>query len=373
MIDQELSIPVEQESHDFKCPSCGGHQQFDPATSQLRCEQCLSTLDLPAIEKKTLIEYDFSAMENRDGRSFYRQSRTTRCDSCGAQIELEPFTIALRCSFCGSSQVTDISSMPTIPPEAVVPFAINRQQASERFKKWLGRRLFAPSAVHREYLPDRLNGVYLPYWTYDAATETTYAGMAGEHYYVSENYTVVENGRSAVRSRQVQRTRWFPISGAYAEAFDDVLVQAGSALDAKKLNKIEPFDLRAAKPYQDEFLAGFGASSYTLSVKEGFGTAQVTMNQAIESGIRAQVHADELRLTSQDTRYFDLKCKLLMLPIWASSFRFRSKVFQFLVNGQTGEVFGQTPVSPLRVSLAILLGLILSIGLYQLIAFLTNS
>ncbi|MDD2534421.1 MAG: hypothetical protein PHC86_06950 [Eubacteriales bacterium] len=364
---------LEQTSQDFKCPSCGGHQQFDPASQQLRCEQCQTTVAVPTIAKTELVEYDFESIANQDGRAFYRQIRTTRCDSCGAQVELEAFAIAVRCAFCGSAQVTDLATSPAIPPEAVVPFATNREQASKSFKKWLGRHIFAPAAVHREYLPDRLHGVYLPYWTYDTATETTYAGMAGEHYYVTESYTAIENGRSVRRSRQVQRTRWFPISGTYREYFDDVLIQGGSTLEPKNLSKIEPFDLRAAKPYQEAFLAGFGANSYSVSVREGFDLAKQSIGRAIESGIRAQVHADELRLTSQETRYFELKTKQLLLPIWTSSFRFRSKTYQFLVNGQTGRVFGQTPISVVRVGLAILLGSILALGIYQLIAFLTNS
>ncbi len=365
--------PVEQDSQDFKCPSCGGHQVFDPVSSQLRCEQCHSAVEVPPIEQKTVIEYDFAALEQRDGRDFYQKSRITRCDSCGAQVELTDYVIATRCVFCGSSQVAEVDTVPAIPPAAVVPFAVNAIQASAAFKKWLGRRIFAPAAVHQEYLPDHFQGVYLPYWTYDSQTATQYQGMAGEHYYVTETYRAVENGRSVMRSRQVQRTRWFPVSGTYEEAFDDVLVQGGSSLDNKILNRLEPFDLRAAKPYQIDFLAGFRANSYSVSVREGYAVAQTIMDKAIEAGIRNQVHADELRLTQKETRHHDLKCKLLLLPVWASSFRYRGKIYQFLVNGQTGRVQGQTPISALRVTLAIILGVLAAAGIYQLVALMTGS
>ena len=42
-----------------------------------------------------------------------------------------------------------------------------------------------------------------------------------------------------------------------------------------------------------------------------------------------------------------------MLPIWCSSFKYQDKVYQFMVNGQTGKVYGKTPISVGKVILVI--------------------
>ena len=40
-----------------------------------------------------------------------------------------------------------------------------------------------------------LNGVYVPYWTYDCETTTDYVGQRGEVYSTTETYTTTVNGR----------------------------------------------------------------------------------------------------------------------------------------------------------------------------------
>lgn len=62
------------------------------------------------------------------------------------------------------------------------------------------------------------------------------------------------------------------------------------------------------------------------------------------------------------TVYRNITYKYLMLPVWMSSFVYKGKVYQFMVNGQTGKVSGKAPISPIRVAIAILIGIVI-IGL----------
>ena len=57
------------------------------------------------------------------------------------------------------------------------------------------------------------------------------------------------------------------------------------------------------------------------------------------------------------TVYRNITYKYLMLPVWMSSFVYKGKVYQFMVNGRTGKVSGKAPISPLRVAIAILIGI----------------
>ncbi|HOF27405.1 MAG TPA: hypothetical protein PLZ04_08180, partial [Clostridia bacterium] len=54
-------------------------------------------------------------------------------------------------------------------------------------------------------------------------------------------------------------------------------------------------------------------------------------------------------------KYNDIKYKYLLLPIWLSSFKYKEKIYRFMVNGRTGKVGGRSPVSALRVTIAILI------------------
>ena len=44
---------------------------------------------------------------------------------------------------------------------------------------------------------ETVDGIYVPYWTFDAHTESDYTGERGDAYYTTETYTTTENGRSS--------------------------------------------------------------------------------------------------------------------------------------------------------------------------------
>ena len=44
----------------------------------------------------------------------------------------------------------------------------------------------------------------------------------------------------------------------------------------------------------------------------------------------------------------------MLLPVWVSAYRFRNKTYRFLVNGQTGEVAGESPLSWQRVTFLVI-------------------
>ena len=60
--------------------------------------------------------------------------------------------------------------------------------------------------------------------------------------------------------------------------------------------------------------------------------------------------------------------KYILVPVWISSFMYKGKNYQFVVNGQTGKVGGKAPISALRVAIAILAG----IALLAFVLYLTN-
>jgi hypothetical protein len=278
-----------------------------------------------------------------------------------------------RCAFCGSPHVADDISVPGIRPESVVPFKVDRKQANESFRVWLSKRFFAPAAVKKEYLQNRISGVYLPYWTYDAGTESDYTAQAGDYYYVTVTRQEMQNGKSVSVQRQERRIRWRFVSGHYTQGFDDVLVTATKTVERKWLDKLEPFPMEALQPYRPDFLSGFSAERYGIDLKEGFTGAQQKMDAQIRQGITRSIVADEVRISSVNTRYENITYKHLLLPLWISSYRYGQKTYRFLVNGHTAEVTGSYPVSVPKVLLTILAVVAVVFVLYLLISQSTGT
>src|SRR5262249_21980552 len=56
--------------------------------------------------------------------------------------------------------------------------------------------------------------------------------------------------------------------------------------------------------------------------------------------------------------------KHVLLPIWIAAYRYKDKPYQFLVNGQTGEVVGRAPWSFWKIFLTILAVIAVAVGGY---------
>jgi hypothetical protein len=78
------------------------------------------------------------------------------------------------------------------------------------------------------------------------------------------------------------------------------------------------------------------------------------MDEVIRKDVKRQIGGDHQRIDSLQTRHSGVTYKHVLLPLWICSYRFRDRVFRFLVNARTGEVQGQRPWSWVKIGLAAL-------------------
>lgn len=289
--------------------------------------------------------------------------RTTSCPNCGAQVEFTGATHATQCPFCASPVVVDTGTQRHIKPQALVPFALTEDQARRAMTAWLGSLWFAPNTLLEYARKGRaMTGIYVPFWSFDAATRSRYTGQRGEYYYQTRTVTTRVNGRMQTRQEQVRHTRWYPASGRVARDFDDVLVMASTSLPARLGDGLTPWDLSALQPYTPEYLAGFQAEGYTVALAEGETQAKAKMSDVIASDVRRDIGGDEQRISSVDTTWSEETFKHILLPIWTAAYKYNGKSYRFLVNGQTGEVQGERPWSVWKIAFTVLLVAALVLG-----------
>jgi hypothetical protein len=233
-----------------------------------------------------------------------------------------------------------------IQPKSLLPFKLDNNTAKGEFKKWLKKLWFAPNDLKKAVLNfDHFKGVYIPYWTFDTHTSTKYVGQRGEHYYVSESYTTIQNGKSVSKTKQVQKTRWYSASGNVHQFFDDLLTVATKSVSEQYINKLEPWDLEGLVPYNRSYLSGFITEKYQIDLAEGFEIAKGIADPEIRNLVRRDIGGDVQQINSMVTNYNEVTFKHLLLPIYVSAYTFKGKLYQFLVNGRTGEVQGERPYS----------------------------
>lgn len=347
----------------FPCPACGGNMNFDPDAQALLCPYCNHKIDI-ANHEGDIHEYDLESAEESANTNWGNEKRVIQCESCGAKTVLDATITAQFCAFCGSAHVVKIEELAGIAPESVVPFKISRAKAQGLFVKWIRGRLFAPNALKSEYQTERMTGMYIPHWTYDADTHSTFSGLAGTYYYVTETDHIVENGVEKTVTRQVRKVNWWPTSGTFSCYYDDIVVNASEQINDHLMQRLQPFRLDELVLYRPEFLSGFLAERYSRGLKEGWEIAKVSIREDIRLGITKKIGADEVRNLRVSTSFKEIKYKHILLPVWISSYTYQGKIYQYMVNGQTGEVQGSCPISPWKVFIAILIGVLIVLGAF---------
>lgn len=359
------------QDHRFPCPRCGADLRFSPGEGKLICDYCGYSEPLGAARTATRPIPELDLRRGLDAAlpdTEMEVIRTSRCPNCGALIEFDPAVHSTECPFCATPVVADTGESRRIKPKGVAPFDITEAQARAAMNQWLGSRWFAPSGLQDYARKGRaLQGVYVPYWTFDADTKSSYSGQRGTIYYETRPVQVRDQqGRVRTEMRQVPRIRWTPVSGRVARFFDDVLVLAARSLPKSHTDALLPWDLTRLEPYQPEFLAGFRSEGYTVSLPDGLTEARAYMDRMIERDVRFDIGGDRQEVHSINTEVSDVTFKHILLPVWAAAYRFRGQSFRFVVNGQTGKVEGERPWSPWKIGFAVVLGLIVAAGLVWL-------
>lgn len=356
----------------FPCKQCGAQLEFAPGQEALECPYCGYREEIPRTEQ-AIREYDLgSALENLPhSEGWGTERRAVHCTNCGATTSFEPGQVAGACAFCGSSKVVEQpSSTNLIRPETLIPFAVTHQQASIAFSAWIRQGWFRPNDLKHAARLGRIQGAYLPFWTFDAFASSHWTAEAGYYYYETESYLDRdEQGNMVTRTRQVQRIRWEPAAGYREDFFDDELVCASAGLPPALVQNVLPFDLDGLTGYSPAFLAGFAAEEYQIDLQAGWVTAHERMEQAVYQRCAGDIPGDTHRNLHVNSAWSQRTFKHLLLPIWVAAYLYRDRTYRFLVNGQTGKAAGDAPVSWWKVALAILLLLLAAL----LIAYLSKG
>ncbi len=349
---------MSQKEYVFPCEQCGAKLNYSVATGNLTCPYCSHVNVIErAFTQVVERDYEKAIQELKNFSEHPSEISSSKCPTCAATFELSEDIHASECPFCGSAVVNEVSLYRPIKPQALLPFAIEKKKAKELFKEWLKNRWFAPNKL-KEYSAEdsKLEGIFIPYWTYDADTFSRYSGRRGDAYYVNESYS--ENGVS--KTRRVERIRWSNVSGDLKKSFDDILVMATNSLK----NSSYKWDLENLVDYSESFLSGYESEVYSIELDTGLKSAKVTMQRHIRNAVKRQIGGDRQEIRSLDSEYFDITFKHILLPIYASAFNFDGKLYSYVINGRNGEISGDRPYSKVKIAFAVMAALVIGGVIY---------
>jgi hypothetical protein len=285
------------------------------------------------------------------------------CESCGAKVVIEPLLRTARCPYCDSPSVVDRPISQDRPdPVFAIRFGIGREQAAAAIRAWIGGKWMAPRGLRRAKA-EQVRGIYLPAYLYSAACDSLYSAVIGEVYYATR---VDPRTKKARRVREIE---FHELKGRHASYLTDVVVTASKGLTNAEIEAIEPFDLHDLMPYSPALISGWISEepsltpdeSLALAREEGHGRAAILLDHFMPG--------DSVRNLKRHTMLRRETAELTLLPVWVFAMRYRRSKppVRFVVNGQTGKVWGTAPLSWAKVALLVaaaagLIGLIVLIG-----------
>jgi hypothetical protein len=244
-----------------------------------------------------------------------------------------------------------------------LPFAVSQKEAVQKIVEWIAKGWFMPNDVEEFAKEIKLQGIYLPFWTMDFDSHTTFQGERGEIYYVYVDDYVMIDGRSQRVRKRVQRIRWYPVNGATSRSFDDALTRAHTTVSAAITGALSPWNLYGLVDYDKKFVAGFESSEYAIALDSAYEQIKRDVDHIIRRDVRARIGGDRQRIHRMRTDYTHITYKNILLPIYKGAYRYRDKTYEVAVNGESGKVAGERPRSGVKILLSIVVVVVIIIGL----------
>jgi hypothetical protein len=324
----------------------------------MKCPFCDSLVTVPQGEAFEAREHDLLEFLEKHPKAegYGVQLQELSCKQCGATVQVPGGRRDLTCPFCASVYVIEAKTPAegVIQPESVLPFKVDHAACQSKFKAWLGTGWFRPNDLKALGKLDRVMGLYLPFFTFDALARSVWQAMAGFYYYVTERVAVQQNGRTVYKDQQVRKVRWEPADGRRADRYDDVLVPAVQHERLALITRAGDFDLKGLAPYDSRYLAGFGILNADMPLKMVYEIARRNIEEDQRSKCAGDVPGDTHKDLRVQTALSEQTFKHLICPVWIGSFKYKGKVFPFVVNGQTGTLYGEKPWSAVKIALAVL-------------------
>lgn len=336
----------------YQCPNCMGPLHFVGESGKLECDFCGSSFEVAQIEALYAEKYEKAAeaqqaAESRAADDEWDTSAMTgdwgadganmkaySCPSCGAELICDASTAATSCPYCGNPTVVPGQFSGALKPEFVIPFKLNKDEAVRALKNHYKGKPFLPKSFTADNHIQEIKGVYVPFWLFDGSAEG------------SSNYTATRTYTQRRGDTEIIRTEHFNVFRSGSVAFEKIPVDASTKMPDNHMDSIEPFDYRDLKPFSAAYLPGFLADRYDVSAQESSPRADERCKNTLEAALRDTVSGYNTCIrVGGDIRVSRGKVHYALLPVWMLNTKWQGKDYLFAMNGQTGKLVGDLPVS----------------------------
>ena len=352
----------------YKCISCGSPLSYDKS-GNLKCSACDSEYDLETLKKFYETSDGDAEFDWKDYKESFEQNKEKLentvvyiCRSCGAEIETNPQTAATHCPYCDNEVILSDRVANGLKPNGIIPFKVDKAMLEEAVKGYFKGKKLLPKNFLPMHKIGKIQGVYVPFWLFDATLDGQMILQGTKtRYYSTSDYDITEVSHYLI-----------DIDGQIG--FEKVPVDASVRMDDDLMDSLEPFNYVEMVSFDTPYLSGFLADRFDESPDESLPRASTRMTNSAEKIFIDSVDKGFGTITRKNSNLsiIDSSLKYVMLPVYLLNVAYNGKNYRLAVNGQTGKVVGELPISKIKKWLYTLLYFSVSMGIYTAIAWLIS-
>lgn len=353
-----------------RCPKCGSTDvRLRGSTGMLVCLFCRNEWHEARVEEEFGLGEGIDELEGtviasgaEDIQADAADMLTFKCEACGAEVVVDTaHALNARCHWCRHTLNVNQQIPNGAVPDAVLPFRLTKEEAVEKIREFASsRRLFAHRRFKKEFVPENVLGVYLPYLVIDARAESQYWGRGEVE---TRRWTETTGSGDNKRTTTYYAADVYQVARQVSFTVDDLTVegsseraQFGTSNTNNIVNTILPFDTKNAVKWNASYLVGFTSEKRDLNVEA---LKPVLEDQLLSIG-RSEVRGSLGRF-DRGVRWEQEKIDVggsrwvsMYLPVWLYSYQQESNglLHYIAVNARTGETMGSIPVSQPKLLLA---------------------
>lgn len=295
------------------CPNCNANITYSIGATAIECKYCGHTEPLfDTSNANWPVEFPLTQdILDEAARGWGIERVNLACSSCNAEFTVAKGQLTSRCSFCGRNTVAvHEHSERTLRPRFVLPFAVREDEVKPAIRKWLRRNAWLyPRDLKKKAILEQSVQLYLPFWTFDISTE-------------------YRHNDKDEKNRELTA--------------DDLVVSGTEHVPPYVVGLMEDYDLGKMVDYDPKLLAGYQAQAYEVGLRQAMRDARAIVDTKI---LRKRGRIARIRQLSSDVKKFEIgQWRYVLLPVYLSAYNYDGKVYQIVVNGQTGKVAGIRPV-----------------------------
>lgn len=327
----------------YKCPSCGAPLVFNGETQTLHCEACENDFSVETLEQVTQSEQAASEeskfdWEHYEERSFENDAQTNLvnyiCKSCGAEIIGDASAGAMRCPYCDNTIIVEKQFDGGLKPDFIIPFKIDKKDAMKRLKDSCKNKKLLPKSFLDEGRLKEIRGMYVPFWTADCSCSAD----------VTYRATQVSSWRSG--QYRYTKTDHYSLYRSGELDFERIPVDASKDADDAYMDAVEPYNYDDAMDFNPAYLSGYFASRYDVKFDECVKRVNARIQRTTEEKLKETAnHYSTVAREHSAVKCSHGKLRYALMPIWMLNVKYNDKLYKFAMNGQTGKMIGEYPIS----------------------------